>query len=172
MCPSPVTRSPARKAFHVIADALDDADKFMPDDHRHRNGFLRPGVPVVDVNVGAADRVFFIRISTSSPPTSGTGTSSSHRPGSRLPSPAPASFSARREIRRIRKRRKAGKFANGQPGRGARREGASCAVFLHGFRRNGFRISCKRLDLNELAPPRRASAGPWRAGRRIPKARK
>ena len=27
----------------------------MADDHRHGNGLLRPGVPLVDVQVGAAD---------------------------------------------------------------------------------------------------------------------
>ena len=47
-----------RKTFHAIADALDHADKFMADDHRHRDRFLRPRVPVVDVNVGSADRCF------------------------------------------------------------------------------------------------------------------
>ncbi len=28
-----------REAFHASADALDHADKFMPDDHRHRESF-------------------------------------------------------------------------------------------------------------------------------------
>ena len=40
----------------MVADTLDNADKFVTDGHRHRDGFLRPGVPVVDVHVGAADR--------------------------------------------------------------------------------------------------------------------
>src|ERR1017187_10248688 len=31
------------------------ADKFMPDGHRHGNCFLRPVVPLIDVNVGPAD---------------------------------------------------------------------------------------------------------------------
>ena len=47
-----------RKTFHAIADAIDDADEFMADDHRHRDRLLRPRVPVINVNVGAADRVF------------------------------------------------------------------------------------------------------------------
>jgi len=44
-----------RKAFHVIADKIDHADKFMADRHRHRNRFLRPWVPIIDVDVCAAD---------------------------------------------------------------------------------------------------------------------
>ena len=44
-----------RKAFHVIADKIDHADKFMADRHRHRNRFLRPGVPVIYVDVSPAD---------------------------------------------------------------------------------------------------------------------
>jgi hypothetical protein len=47
-----------RKTFHPSADALDHADKFMPDDHRHRDRLLRPGVPVVNVDIGPADRSF------------------------------------------------------------------------------------------------------------------
>ena len=46
----------ARKTFHVIADTLNDADKLVADRHRHRNRFLRPGIPVVNVHVGTADR--------------------------------------------------------------------------------------------------------------------
>src|SRR5690349_2158737 len=44
-----------RKAFYVIANKIDHADKFMTDDHWHGNRFLGPGVPVVDVHVGSAD---------------------------------------------------------------------------------------------------------------------
>src|SRR5258708_35339851 len=44
-----------RKAFYVIANKIDNADKLMTDGHRHRNRFLGPGVPVVDVHVGPAD---------------------------------------------------------------------------------------------------------------------
>ena len=47
-----------RKTLHAIADAFDHADEFMADDHRHRDRFLRPRVPVINVNVGAADRCF------------------------------------------------------------------------------------------------------------------
>src|ERR1700691_4622646 len=39
----------------VRAHFDDLADKFVPDGHRHRNRLLRPGVPLVDMNVGAAD---------------------------------------------------------------------------------------------------------------------
>ena len=47
-----------RKTFHVIADVFDHADKLVADDHRNRDRFLRPRVPVVNVNVGPADRCF------------------------------------------------------------------------------------------------------------------
>ena len=39
----------------VGADRDDPADELMPDDQRHGNRLLRPGVPVVNVDVGAAD---------------------------------------------------------------------------------------------------------------------
>ena len=48
----------AGETFYVIADAIDNADKLVADRHRHRNRFLRPGIPVVDVHVGPADRRF------------------------------------------------------------------------------------------------------------------
>ena len=41
----------------------------------------------------------------------------------------------------------------------------SCAVFLHGFRRNGFNTSRKWLDSTGLASQRLASARLWRAGK-------
>ena len=44
-----------RKAFYVIANKIDNADKLMTDGHRHRNRFLGPGVPIIDVHVGPAD---------------------------------------------------------------------------------------------------------------------
>ena len=44
-----------RESFHVIADKIDNTDKFMTDRHRHWNRFLRPLVPVVDMNIGTAD---------------------------------------------------------------------------------------------------------------------
>jgi hypothetical protein len=48
----------AREPFHVIADNIDNADKFVADRHGHRDRFLRPGVPVIYVDVGAADGRF------------------------------------------------------------------------------------------------------------------
>jgi hypothetical protein len=47
-----------RESFHVIAGMIDDTDKFMTDRHRHWNRFLRPLVPVVDMNIGTADGRF------------------------------------------------------------------------------------------------------------------
>src|SRR5438477_538420 len=44
-----------RKSLHMIADKIDNPNKFMTDSHRHWNRFLRPRIPVVDVNIGAAD---------------------------------------------------------------------------------------------------------------------
>src|SRR5277367_5939481 len=40
---------------HFAADLHDLARVLMTDCHRHRNGFLRPGIPVVDMHVGAAN---------------------------------------------------------------------------------------------------------------------
>ena len=40
---------------HVRADLDDLADELVPDHERHRDRLLRPGVPRVDVQVGAAD---------------------------------------------------------------------------------------------------------------------
>ena len=40
---------------HVRADLDDLADELVPDHERHRDRLLRPGVPRVDVEVGAAD---------------------------------------------------------------------------------------------------------------------
>src|SRR5260370_11490526 len=47
-----------REAFHVIANKIDSPDKFVADGHRHRDRFLRPGVPVIDVYVCPADGSF------------------------------------------------------------------------------------------------------------------
>ena len=41
--------------MHAMPHGLDDADIFVADDYGHRDGLLRPGVPVVDVNVGPAN---------------------------------------------------------------------------------------------------------------------
>ena len=42
----------------VFADFFDVPDVFVPDDHRHGNRLLRPLVPLVDVDVRAADGGF------------------------------------------------------------------------------------------------------------------
>ena len=42
--------------MHELADLFDHADVFVADGHRHGHVFLRPLVPVVDMQVGAADR--------------------------------------------------------------------------------------------------------------------
>ena len=73
-CPSPLTMSPGRKSVHVGADLDDLADELVPDHHRHRDRLLRPGVPVVDVQVGAADAgAVSTWISTSLMPIVGLG---------------------------------------------------------------------------------------------------
>src|SRR5687767_10539579 len=41
--------------IHVRADLHDFADKFVTDHHRHWDRLLRPRVPFVNVQVGAAD---------------------------------------------------------------------------------------------------------------------
>ena len=46
----------ARKAFHVITYSLNGADKLVANRHRHRNRFLRPRIPIVDMHVSPADR--------------------------------------------------------------------------------------------------------------------
>ena len=43
------------EVIDIIAHGDDFADKLVTDDHRHGNGFLRPGIPIVDMQVGAAD---------------------------------------------------------------------------------------------------------------------
>ena len=53
-----LARAATGESFDVIAHAIDDADKLMPNDHRHLNRFLRPCVPVVNVHVGSADGCF------------------------------------------------------------------------------------------------------------------
>ena len=44
-----------KEVVHIFAGGDDLADEFMADDHRHGDGLLRPRVPFVDVQVGAAD---------------------------------------------------------------------------------------------------------------------
>ena len=42
-------------AMHIRADRGDLADELMADDRAQLDGLLRPLVPIVDVNIGAAD---------------------------------------------------------------------------------------------------------------------
>ena len=46
---------PDLEAAHLAAECGDRAHVLVPDDHGHGDGVLRPGVPLVDVHVGAAD---------------------------------------------------------------------------------------------------------------------
>src|SRR4030095_11430292 len=46
------------KSFYMIAHVVDNADKLMANSHRNGYRFLRPLVPVVNVNIGPADRRF------------------------------------------------------------------------------------------------------------------
>jgi hypothetical protein len=70
------------QALHAAAERGDLAHELVADHHRHRDGGLRPRVPVMDVQVGAADAVLRTRISTSPSPGSGSGTSCIQSPGS------------------------------------------------------------------------------------------
>src|SRR5688572_12698057 len=45
-----------RETLHFAADLDDLATVLMTNRHRHWDRLLRPGVPAVDVHVGAADR--------------------------------------------------------------------------------------------------------------------
>ncbi|MNN71931.1 hypothetical protein D3C81_1879190 [compost metagenome] len=46
------------KTFHFLADADYFADILMPNNHWNRDGFLRPFIPVINVNVSPADGCF------------------------------------------------------------------------------------------------------------------
>src|SRR6266480_6472175 len=46
------------KSFHVIANGINNPDKLVADGHRHRNRFLRPGVPVINMHISSTDRCF------------------------------------------------------------------------------------------------------------------
>ena len=46
------------KIVNAGADFFDHADELVADHHRDRDRFLGPRVPVVNMNVGAADRSF------------------------------------------------------------------------------------------------------------------
>jgi hypothetical protein len=61
------------KIADVGAHFHDLADEFVADRHGHGNGALRPFVPVVDVNVGAANARARTRIKTSLMPMAGSG---------------------------------------------------------------------------------------------------
>ena len=69
------------KVIDVGADLDDLSDKLVADRHRNRDGRLRPSVPFVNVNVGAADP----RVSDADQHVIdayvGSGISSSHSPG-------------------------------------------------------------------------------------------
>ena len=65
----------------VAADRDDPADELVADHHRHGDGLLRPGVPVVDVDVGAADGRLVDLDQHVVDADFGHGISSSHRPG-------------------------------------------------------------------------------------------
>ena len=45
--------------FDFAAQLFDGADIFVADDHGDGNGFLRPFIPFVNVQIGAADGGFF-----------------------------------------------------------------------------------------------------------------
>ena len=69
------------EVLDVRADLDDLAHELVADHHRHRDRLLRPGVPLVDVHVGAADpgpQHLDQHVVDADP---GTGTSSSQRPG-------------------------------------------------------------------------------------------
>ena len=42
----------------IAADAINFADELVTDRYRDRDGFLRPRIPVVNMNIGPADRCF------------------------------------------------------------------------------------------------------------------
>ena len=44
-----------RKSAHICSNRRDLADEFVANGHRHGNCLLRPIIPVVNVNIGAAD---------------------------------------------------------------------------------------------------------------------
>ena len=53
--PSPLTISPGKKSATLEPTSTISPDEFVADRHGHGNGLLRPVVPFVDVDVGAAD---------------------------------------------------------------------------------------------------------------------
>ena len=53
--PSPLTMSPGKKSSTLEPTSTISPDELVADRHRHGDGLLRPLVPLVDVDVGAAD---------------------------------------------------------------------------------------------------------------------
>ena len=47
--------SPGKKSLTFEPTSDDFADELVADGHGHRNGVLRPLVPIVDMDIGAAD---------------------------------------------------------------------------------------------------------------------
>ena len=43
------------KSAHICSHRCDLTDKFVADCHRHGNGLLRPIIPIINVNISAAD---------------------------------------------------------------------------------------------------------------------
>ncbi len=84
ICPSPETRSPTW--YFVTAEPISaiSPQEFVADHHRHRNGLLRPLVPVPDMNIGAADRRLLHLDQHVVRPDLGTGTCSIQSPTSGL----------------------------------------------------------------------------------------
>ena len=44
------------ESAHIAADAINFADELVPDRHRDRDRFLCPRIPVINMNIGPADR--------------------------------------------------------------------------------------------------------------------
>ena len=75
---------------HRAADRRDGSHELVPDDDRRLDALLRPRIPGVDVEIGAADAGLFDVDQTSVGPIDGTGTSVRRKPG-----PGPGLTSAR-----------------------------------------------------------------------------
>src|SRR5947209_18160211 len=73
-----------KKIGHIGTHFDNLAHELMPDRHRYRNGFPRPLVPIVNVNVRAADARLADLDQHIVNANLRAGTSSSHRPGSGL----------------------------------------------------------------------------------------
>jgi hypothetical protein len=53
--PSPETTSPGKKSVTFAPTSTISADELVPDNHRHRNGALSPSVPLIDMEISAAN---------------------------------------------------------------------------------------------------------------------